>query len=163
MSHDRIEKDRVVTLKYRMTDGGGEEFDSSDDSGPIQYLHGHDQILPGLERGLEGRRSGDELSVNVAAADGFGDHDEELVISVPRDRFEFAPEVGSVVAAQHPDGRVQHLQVVGVADESITLDGNHPLAGRDLVFEVTVEDVRQATEEELAHGHSHGEDGHHSH
>lgn len=161
MSEKRIEKDRVVVLRYRMTDSEGTLFDSSEESGPIHYLHGHDQILPGLEHGLEGRSAGDEVRVDVSAAEGFGEHHQELVVTVPRDRFEFEPEVGSVVAAQHPDGRVQHFQIVAVADEGITVDGNHPLAGRDLVFEVTVDSVRPASDEEIAHGHSHEGGGHH--
>jgi FKBP-type peptidyl-prolyl cis-trans isomerase SlyD len=155
---DKIDTDRVVVLHYRMTDGAGTEIDSSQDSGPISYLHGHGQILPGLEEGLTGREAGDTFTIEVPSDEGFGRHHDELVIEVPRDRFEFEPELGGVVSAQHPDGRVQHLKVIGVSEESVTLDGNHPLAGQDLVFEVTVDSVRGATAEEIAHGHSH--DGH---
>ncbi len=155
---DKIGTDQVVVLQYRMRDGTGTEIDSSQESGPISYLHGHGQILPGLEEGLTGREAGASFTIEVAADDGFGEHHDELVVEVPRDRFEFEPELGGVVSAQHPDGRVQHLKVMDVSEESVTLDGNHPLAGKDLVFEVTVDSIREATAEELAHGHSH--DGH---
>ncbi len=154
----KIDTDHVVVLQYRMTDETGTEIDSSQDSGPISYLHGHGQILPGLEEGLTGREAGDSFTVEVPAGEGFGDHHAELVIEVPRDRFEFEPDLGGVVSAQHPDGRVQHLKILEVSDETVTLDGNHPLAGKGLVFEVTVDSVRQATPEEIVHGHSH--DGH---
>jgi len=157
MTH-KISDDQVVVLQYRMTDQTGTEIDSSHESGPISYLHGHGQILPGLESGLDGREAGDSCTIHVPADEGFGDHHAELVVEVPRDRFEFEPEIGGIVSAQHPDGRVQHLKVVAVSAEAVTLDGNHPLAGQNLVFEVTVDSVRPATAEEIAHGHSH--DGH---
>lgn len=150
MTTTRVENDRVVVLEYRLTDEQGREFDSSSSGSPITYIHGRGQILPGLEAELGGREVGDEATITVAPEAGFGPRHDELVVEVARSQFSFEIAAGSVVQAQLPDGRSQYLQVLEVTDESVTLDGNHPLAGRTLYFEVRVEDVREATADELA-------------
>jgi FKBP-type peptidyl-prolyl cis-trans isomerase SlyD len=152
MSSDTIGPDAVVGIEYRLTVTDGTEVDSTEGRGPLHYLHGHGNIIPGLEAALEGRQVGEDLSLEIAAADGYGARDPERVVEVGRDRLDFEPEVGSVVAAQLPDGRVQHLMVAGVEGDTVTLDGNHPLAGEDLHFEITVASVRPATAEEIAAG-----------
>jgi FKBP-type peptidyl-prolyl cis-trans isomerase SlyD len=149
MSETQIADGRVVEVQYRLLDDSGAEIDSSEASEPLSYVHGTGQILPGLERELEGRMAGDEATIVVAPEDGFGPHREEFVFSVPRSQFEFTVEPGSVVEAQLPDGRSRYLQVTDVSDDSVTVDGNHPMAGKTLRFEVTVASVRDATPEEL--------------
>jgi FKBP-type peptidyl-prolyl cis-trans isomerase SlyD len=149
MTENRIAEDRVVVVRYHMKDENGRELDSSDDGEPITYIHGHDQILPGLERALDGKAAGDKASVMVEAEDGFGPHHDELVIQVPRGNLEFEAHTGMVVEARRGDGQSHYFQVVEVTDDSVTLDGNHPLAGRTLQFDVEVESVRTATSEEL--------------
>jgi FKBP-type peptidyl-prolyl cis-trans isomerase SlyD len=149
MTQTKVAKDRMIAISYRLRDVDGEEIDSTGSDEPLSYVHGHSQILPGLENALQDRMAGDEVSIDVAAEDGYGPHREELVVEVPRAQFGFEPRPGMVVQAQLPDGRAHHLLIVGVSEDSVTLDGNHPLAGRALHFDVTVESVREATEAEL--------------
>ena len=139
----------MVTIHYRLCDASGEKIDASEENEPLAYVHGHGQIIPGLEKALEGSLSGHETQVAVPPEEGYGPHVPERVVEVPRSNFEFAPETGRVVQAQMPDGRTHFLQVVALAEETVTLDGNHPLAGRNLVFDVKVESFRPATAEEL--------------
>jgi FKBP-type peptidyl-prolyl cis-trans isomerase SlyD len=156
MTETRIEDGRAVEVEYRLLDENGNQMDSSEDNERLSYVHGMGQILPGLERELEGRTAGDEATIIVSPEDGFGPHRDEFVFSVPRSQFGFAVEPGVVVEAQLPDGRSRYLQVVEVSEESVTVDGNHPMAGKTLRFEVTVTAVRDATPQELAAGHGHG-------
>ena len=156
MSATRIEDGRVVEVEYRLLDENGDLVDSSEGSESLSYVHGMGQILPGLERELEGCATGDEATIIVSPEDGFGPRRDEFVFSVPRSQFDFAVEPGVVVEAQLPDGRSRYLQVVEVNDESVTVDGNHPVAGRTLRFEVTVASVRDATPQELEAAEGHG-------
>lgn len=156
MSGMPIEDGRVVEVQYRLLDERGEEIDSSDSNAPLSYVHGKGQILPGLERELEGRVSGDEATIVVTPEDGFGPHRDEFVFTVPRSQFDFTVESGAIVEAQLPDGRSHYLQVIALTDDSVTLDGNHPMAGKTLHFEVTVASVRDATPEELDSDSVHG-------
>lgn len=149
MDNMPVGQDRVVVVQYRLSDEQGIELDSSDSGEPITYVHGHDQILPGLERELEGKIAGDRATIVVDAEDGFGVRHDELMVDVPREHFDFEVQAGVVVEAQLPDGRSRHFQVTEVDDSSVTLDGNHPLAGKTLQFDVTVMSVRDATTEEL--------------
>jgi FKBP-type peptidyl-prolyl cis-trans isomerase SlyD len=152
---------KVVTIDYTLTDEKGEVLDSSKGSEPLAYLHGAGNIVPGLETALEGKSAGDVLKVTVTPEEGYGARDEELVQPVPRDRFPIEDvEVGMQFEAKG-DGGTQLVTVVAVTDEAVTVDANHPLAGVPLTFDVTVVDVRDATLEELKHGHVHGEGGHH--
>lgn len=150
MSELTIGTDRVVTFHYTLKDVEGEVIDESEADEPLEYLHGRGQIIPGLERALDGRSVGEQAEIQVAAADGYGEHHEELIVKVPREAFDFEPNPGAVVQASTPDGRVQHLLILEAAADQVTLDGNHPLAGKDLVFEVNVVGVREATEDEIA-------------
>ncbi|HHQ47327.1 MAG TPA: peptidylprolyl isomerase [Acidobacteria bacterium] len=150
-----IANDTVVSIEYTLTDDEGEVLDSSVGAEPLSYLHGHDQIIPGLERELEGKNVGDELSLHIAAADAYGEHDPERMVEVDRGNFDFDVKEGDYVQAQHPDGSVIPFLVAEVGENTVTLDGNHPLAGKALNFEVKVVAVRPATEEERTHGHAH--------
>ena len=149
---DRITKDAVVAIDYRLTDADGTEVDTTADRGPMEYLHGHQNIIPGLEQELEGHEEGDTIDVTVAPKDGYGEHEPERVVQVNREQLGFEPEIGSVVSARLPDGREQHLLIAEIEGETVTLDGNHPLAGQTLRFEVSIASIREATEGEIANG-----------
>ncbi|HVO48587.1 MAG TPA: peptidylprolyl isomerase [Steroidobacteraceae bacterium] len=157
-----IKQNSVVTFHYTLKNDAGEIIDSSSGSEPLAYLHGHGQIVGGLERELEGRNTGDKLSVKVAAADGYGEYNKELVQKVPRRSLKGISKisVGMRLHAQTASG-TRAVAVTHVAGDMVTLDGNHPLAGQNLNFDIEVTDVREATEEELSHGHVHGTGGHH--
>ena len=153
MVADKIEKDVVVGINYRLTVSDGTEVDTTEGRDPLEYLHGHANIIPGLEKALDGRRIGDELDMEFGPKEAYGERDLEREIEVTREQLGFEPEVGTVVQAQLPDGREQHLMIAKVEGENVTLDGNHPLAGEDLRFEVSVASLREATADEIAKGH----------
>lgn len=156
----QISSRKVVKIDYTLTNEEGEVLDSSKDQEPLVYLHGSGNIIPGLEAALEGKSAGDKLQVKVPPADGYGERDDELVQAVPRDKFPVKDvEVGMQFHAQGPDGS-QIVTVVGVDADTVEVDANHPLAGVTLAFDVTVLEVRDATLEELTHGHVHGAGGH---
>ena len=157
-----ISQDQVVSIHYTLRDDAGEIIDRSADGEPLSYLHGHGNLIPGLERELTGRKSGDRLQVKVAPAEAYGEYDRELVQRVPRRALKGIADlrVGMRLQTQTPDGP-RAVTVTQLNGDMVTLDGNHPLAGKSLNFEVEVAGVRAATEEELAHGHVHGADGHH--
>ncbi|HUI62808.1 MAG TPA: peptidylprolyl isomerase [Steroidobacteraceae bacterium] len=157
-----IKRNSVVTFHYTLKDDTGEVIDSSSGQEPLAYLHGHGQIVAGLERELEGRSTGDKLSVKVPAADGYGEYNKALVQKVPRRALKGIANisVGMRLHAQSSEG-ARAVVVTHVAGDMVTLDGNHPLAGQNLNFDIEVTEVREATEEELSHGHVHGPGGHH--
>ena len=157
-----IALNRVVRFSYILTDDKAQVLDRSIDGEPLVYLHGGGAIIPGLEAALEGKRSGESLQVRIAAADAYGERDDELVQSVPREMFEGddAVKVGTHFETSDDDGEIRVVTVTGVDADNVTVDGNHPLAGIPLNFAVTIVDVRDASSEELAHGHAHGPDGH---
>ncbi len=159
----RIGKDTVVSIEYTLKDDAGEVLDSSVGEDPLDYLHGHGQIVPGLERALDGKDVGEKLTVDVSPADGYGERHQDRVFAVPRGQLpkKLQPKVGMQLAAEGPDGDAMPVWIIGVDDEAVTLDGNHPLAGQTLHFAIEVKSVRAATKDELEHGHAHGEDGHH--
>lgn len=150
-----VRKNRAVTIEYRLTDGDGKLLDSSEQTGPLCYLHGHQNIVPGLEQALEGLEPGAHKKVELAAADAYGERDDTQVIEVPREQLPEDAFVGAVVHGQLQGGQVVMLTVVELDDDKAKLDANHPLAGRDLIFDVTIVKVEQATDEEIAHGHAH--------
>lgn len=154
----KIANDLAVAIHYTLTDDKAETLDSSAGAEPLTYLHGHLNIIPGLESALEGLTVGDKKQVTVQPAEGYGEFDESLVQDVPREMFTGVDQIepGMAFEVDGPDGH--HLvEVTKVSAETITIDGNHALAGKVLNFDVEVVDVRAATEEELQHGHIHGE------
>jgi FKBP-type peptidyl-prolyl cis-trans isomerase SlyD len=152
-----IAKDKVVSIEYTLKDDQGIVLDSSEGSDPLSYLHGADDIIAGLEAALEGKAVGDELSIDVEPQDGYGERDENLIAVVPRDNFDDADEIqeGDEFEADSEEGDYI-VTVTSVDEESVTVDGNHPLAGIRLHFDVKVTEIRDATQEELEHGHVHG-------
>lgn len=158
-----ISQNKVVTIHYQVVDVDSNELiDSSEGGAPMVYLHGHQNIIPGLEKALEGKKAGDELEVTVVAADAYGVYSDERVQQVPMAAFEGVEQIepGMAFTAQTEHGPVS-LIVTEVDETTVTVDANHPLAGKDLRFSVKVEAVRDASVEELSHGHVHGEGGHH--
>jgi FKBP-type peptidyl-prolyl cis-trans isomerase SlyD len=159
-----IAQNSVVTIHYTLKNDAGEVIDSSSSGEPLAYLHGHGNLVPGLERELTGKQTGDKLSVKISPADGYGDFDKALVQRVPRRTLKGIKNlnVGMRLHAQTAQGP-QAVTVTQIQGDMVTLDGNHPLAGQNLNFDIEVTDVREATEEELEHGHVHGAGGHHHH
>jgi len=157
-----IAKDKVVVIDYTLTDKDGQVIDKSDPSAPLAYLQGNGNLLPKLEGALEGKVTGDSLNVVLPPEDGYGVHDSSKIVDVPKEMFKDVGEIkpGMRFQARGPHG-VELLCVVGVEEETVKVDGNHPLAGVTLHFDVTVREVREASAEELAHGHVHGPGGHH--
>lgn len=157
-----VQNDSVVTIAYTLTDESGEVIDSSNDHGDLAYLHGHQNIIPGLEEALEGKEVGESLNVTLTPEKAYGDRDEQALFQVPRERLpsDVDLEIGMQFQAQDADGQSRIVTLTQIGDESVTLDGNHPLAGQSLTFDVEVRDVRESTEEERDHGHVHGANGH---
>lgn len=160
----KIDKDRVVGIEYTLKGDDGEVIDENVGSEPLHYLHGHGNIVPGLESALLGKLSGESVSVSLDPEQGYGERDEKLVFGVPRKELpdDMEPEVGLMLRLQSPSGSEMIAQIAKVTEEAITLDGNHPLAGQGLNFEVKVLEVRAASADELTHGHVHtpGHDHH---
>jgi FKBP-type peptidyl-prolyl cis-trans isomerase SlyD len=157
----QIAKDKVVTIDYTLTDGQGTVLDSSQGGEPLSYIQGAGSIIPGLEAALEGKSIGEALQVTIAPDQAYGERDESLMQTVSRGLFEGADqvEVGMRFRVQS-DSELQVITVVGVEGDTVTIDGNHPLAGVTLNFDVTIRGVRDATGEELSHGHVHGSEAH---
>ena len=149
-----ITQEKVVEIDYVLK-VDGEVVDASEGGEPLTYLHGHNNIIPGLERALEGKRQGDSLHVTVQPEDGYGARDEDNVETLDREDFEDDIEVGATYYAQAEDGSVLPFTVLAVEGETVQVDFNAPLAGKVLDFDVTVRGVRDATAEELEHGHAH--------
>ncbi|HSG03801.1 MAG TPA: peptidylprolyl isomerase [Marinobacterium sp.] len=158
----QIAEKTVVSIHYTLTNTDGETLDSSVGQDPLVYLHGANNIIAGLEAALLGKTVGDSLQVSVEPGEGYGELREELVQEVDRSAFQGVDEidVGMQFMAQTPWGE-QPVTVVKVEGDNITLDGNHPLAGQVLNFDVEVVEIRDASAEELDHGHVHGAGGHH--
>ena len=154
----------VASFNYLLTDSSGKMLDTSEGHGPLSYLHGAGNIIPGLESALEGKTVGDKLTVAVPAAQAYGVRDDALVQELPSNMFSGIDniEVGMEFHAETEHG-MQVVTVTKVEGDNVTIDGNHPLAGVDLNFAVEITEVRAATEEELNHGHAHGAGGHHHH
>lgn len=158
----QINKNSVVSFHYTLTDSAGKVIDSSQGNEPLTYLHGVGQIVPGLENALVGKMPGEKLDVEVAAEDGYGEHQEFMVQKVPREAFQGVDDIepGMQFQAQTPQGGMT-VTVTAVDENTVTVDGNHPLAGQVLFFAVEIVSVREASAEEREHGHVHGAGGHH--
>ena len=158
----QVSEQKVVTMNYEVADDQGQLIDRSEEGGPLAYIHGNGQLIPGLESALEGRGKGDKVAVDVPPEQGYGERDEEGVQTVARNQFDDSVEieVGMQFEAQDDDEGHQIVTVAAVDGENITLDTNHPLAGKNLRFKVEILDVRDASAEELSHGHVHGPGGH---
>jgi FKBP-type peptidyl-prolyl cis-trans isomerase SlyD len=157
----QVGKEKVVEIDYTLTNEQGEVLDSSKGRGPLAYVHGVGGLIAGLERELEGKNAGDRLNVKVDPEQGYGQRNPGMVQSVPKSAFKTTQDVqpGMQFQAQTPQGPVT-VTVTDVTDDQVTVDANHPLAGVPLNFDVTVVNVRDATVEELQHGHAHGAGGH---
>jgi FKBP-type peptidyl-prolyl cis-trans isomerase SlyD len=151
----------VVAMDYTLKGEDGEVLDASEGRGPLFYMHGAGNIIPGLERELVGLSVGDSKDVVVEAADGYGERNEALIQTVPKDLMAGIEnlQVGMQLRASTDDGETM-VTVAAVGDDTVTVDGNHPMAGRKLHFAVSIVEVRDATDEEKAHGHAHGPDAH---
>lgn len=158
----KISQDSVASFRYTLRDAAGAIIDQSD-AEPLAYLHGHGQIVPGLERELTGKTAGEKLLVRVSAADGYGEYNAALVQKVAREAFSAIPDlrVGMPLATRTRSGGHAQVIVREIGAEAVTVDGNHPLAGKDLFFDIEIVEVRAASEGELAHQHVHGPGGHH--
>jgi FKBP-type peptidyl-prolyl cis-trans isomerase SlyD len=158
----RITKHKIVTIDYTLTNGKGSVLNSSVGNEPFSFVHGTGSIIPGLETALEGKSSGDAFTVRITPEEGYGPRNESLMQVVSKDLFEDVGElqVGMQFEAKTNAGK-QLLTIVRVEGNDVTIDANHPLAGETLNFDVTVRDVREATSEELSHGHAHGPDTDH--
>ena len=156
----KIEKDSVVTLKYRVAEPGGKLIEEGRE--PMVYLHGgYDNTLPKIEAALEGKEAGAELSLLLAPEDAFGVRDEALKRTIPKSEFPPGVKVGGQLEGVTDDGRPHVFHVMKVKGDQVLLDGNHPLAGKELRFWLKVVGVRAATAEEITHRHVHGDGGHH--
>ena len=152
----------VASFHYTLTNDAGKVIDSSADRAPLTYLHGAGNIVPGLEKEMVGRQIGDVFNVVVEPEEGYGMPNPMMIQVVPREAFQGVDtlEVGMEFQAQTPQGPMS-VAIASIDGEEVTVDGNHPLAGKTLYFAIEVTGVRDASLEELTHGHVHGEGGHH--
>lgn len=157
-----VSKDMVVSIEYKLTDDDGAVLDSSEGRGALAYIHGHGNLVSGLESELEGKADGTPFEAHVQPSAGYGDYDDELLFSVPKERFkDFGDlKVGMQFEAETDQGH-QIMAIKGIDGESVMVDANHPLAGQVLHFEGKIVGVREATKDELTHGHVHDGDHHH--
>jgi FKBP-type peptidyl-prolyl cis-trans isomerase SlyD len=156
----KIEKNTAVTLQFRVADSNGKLIEESD--GPMVYLHGgYGNTLPKIEEALDGQVAGYAVTLQLKAEDAFGLRDEGLLRSLPKTQFPPGVKVGGQLEGHSEDGRMQVFHVMKIKGDTVLLDGNHPLAGKELRFILKVTDVRLASEEEISHQHVHGVHGHH--
>ena len=156
----QISKDRVAVIDYVLTDDDGDVLDESHD-GEFAYLHGAQNIIPGLESALEGKQAGEKLNVSLEPKDAYGEVDPQRIQVVPREMFQTDDEIvpGMQFHAQSPEGHMMVITVAEVDDDEVTIDGNHAMAGMNLHFAVSVVEVREASADELSHGHVHTAEG----
>ncbi len=147
----------VVSMHYKLTDNDGNVIDSSEGMEPLTYLHGAGNIIPGLENALVGKVEKDTLTVKVQPSEGYGEVVQELIETVPKSAFQGTDEIkeGMAFEAQNQNGQMQRIVVKKVEGDLVTVDANHPLAGVELNFDVQIVSVREASEEEISHGHVH--------
>ncbi len=155
----------VVHISYVLKDTKGEILDQAEAGDNFHYLHGHENIVPGLEKAISGKSIGDKLEVSLTPDEGYGDYDPARVRTIPKSEFPARmrnPKPGTMLQIEE-DGHWRVWRVEKVEADTITLDGNHELAGQDLHFSVEILGIRLASPEELEHGHAHGPEGHHHH
>lgn len=157
-----IEKDKVVTFHYRLSDDKGTEIENSQSQEPLSILYGHGNIIPGLEQAMHGRSAGDTFDVVVPPEQAYGEYRADFTQRVPKKYFRDAEQLkpGDSTVLTTKDGRRQIVQVLKVGSSVVDVDLNHPMAGKTLHFGIEITDVRDAAEEEIAHGHVHGPHGH---
>jgi len=160
----QIAANTVVTIDYTLTNDNGDILDRSQD-GQFCYLHGASNIIPGLEKALDGKTASDEVSVTVPPTEGYGERDDAMLQTISRNMFgpDQTIEPGMQFHAQSPQGDTMVITVTDIDGDDITVDGNHPLAGVNLNFDVKVVDIRAASQEEIEHGHAHGPGDDHHH
>lgn len=156
-----IKEKCVVSMHYKLTDETGQLIDASEDQ-PLLYIHGTNSLIPGLEKQLDGKVKGDQIIAKVAPEEGYGPVMPQLIQNLPLSTFQGVEkiEVGMEFEASNDNNEKMIVRVDAVDGEEITINGNHPLAGKTLNFDVNIVDVREASEEELSHGHVHGAGGH---
>ena len=162
----QIAPNTVASLAYVLTNTQGETLDQADTQQPFVYMHGAHNIIPGLENALTGKQAGDTLEVTIPPEQAYGLKDDSLMQEVPRSMFAGVEEEQIIPGAEfhaQTNAGMQTIVITAVNGDTITIDGNHPLAGQTLHFDVTVLDVRAATKDEICHGHAHGPGGHHHH
>ena len=149
-----VEKNKVVSIHYTLRGDDGSIIDSSEGSAPLEYVQGRGFLLPKLEEALAGKNPGDSMLLDLEAKDGYGEYDESLVAEVPRENFDSDAEIsaGMTFQAQTADGGIQFVTITKVEGNTVTVDANHELAGKNLHFSIDIVDVRDASEEELASG-----------
>ncbi len=159
----KIKKHAVVTIDYELKDDDGNIIDTSAGGDSMHYLHGTHTIIEDLEKALEGKKAGGSLSLTISPEEGYGVRDDSMIQSVAKDMFEDQSlvKVGEQFVAQDPSGENLTVTISKVTDDKVIIDGNHPLAGKNLNFELEIKEVREATQEEVDHGHVHGPGGHH--
>lgn len=158
----QVSEHKAVTIHYTLTNPEGDVIDSSRGGEPLSYIQGIGALVPGLERELEGKSAGDNVTVSISPEEGYGERSQQLIQAVPKELFKVDGdiEVGMRFHAEAEHG-IELVEVVAVGEDTVTIDANHPLAGQTLNFDVDIVDVRDATAEEIEHGHIHGEGGCH--
>lgn len=156
-----IEKNKVTSIDYTLKDDSGNVLDSSEGREPLSYLHGNGNLIPGLEEALEGKKEGDNISVSIPPEKGYGIRNKELIQTVDRAMFQGVDQIQAGMQFQaNTEQGTQIFTVTDIEGDQVTIDGNHPLAGANLNFDVTIQGIREATDEEIQHGHVHGPGGH---
>ena len=157
----KIEENKVVQIHYTLKNDDGHVLDTSEGQDPLTYMHAEGAIIPGLFKAVTGKEVGEKVSVVVEPDEGYGEQDESMVQKVPREAFKGMDDLAVGVKVQAESGQgIQIATVTEIMDEEVTIDLNHPLAGVTLHFDVEIADIREATEEEISHGHVHGPGGH---
>ncbi|OUR63859.1 peptidylprolyl isomerase [Methylophaga sp. 42_25_T18] len=157
----KVAENKVVLIDYKLTDNEGAVIDTSEGAGPLAYIHGAGNIIEGLEEALLGKEAGDDVQASIEPAKAYGERNEDMQQEVPKELFGGVDniEIGMQFQSDTEQGPVM-VTVIEINEEMVVVDGNHPLAGTHLNFDVTIREVREASEEELQHGHVHGEGGH---
>ncbi len=155
-----VSKNKVVAINYTLKDNGGQIIDSSEGKDPLHYIHGIGNLIPGMEEGLEGKKEGDKLDIKVSPEKGYGKRDEQMIQKVDRKAFGDQDVKPGMQFQAGSDNGTRVVTVTEVGPEQVTVDANHPLAGVELNFAVEVMSIRDASKEELEHGHVHGAGGH---